>query len=565
MLRAIALTDGVRLLLEKIRGFLVAHGLDGLIVSHADEYLGEYLTPDKQRLKAVTGFTGSAGLAIILPQTAVLFTDSRYTAQAKKQTDFQVFEVPSETTPLKWLEKNGAGKQIAFQSKTHSYAWYELAQKELVKADITLVPLRGNVVDLFWTDRPEPVKAKTKRYPENYAGEKTQSKLKRIGALLREKRLEATLVCNPESISRLLNKRGFSNPMCPVFFERGVVFADDTYAKLTPLTLRRLFHKKIAIDFRVTPFAIYNQVAALTRHIHNMPDIVAELKAIKNATEIQNLKEACLFESAVICRFLGFVETHKGRLEEIQCAQELQRLRSENPLYVSDSFDAIVAAGPHATLAHYLPDENSSALVGDHPLLLVDTGGQYWNGTTDMTRTICVGKPTELMKRRYTQVLKGHIALAIAILNKGEMPCEIDAKVHSFLRADGADYAHATGHGIGMFLSVHESPPTIHEKSKTPIASGMVFSNEPACYDEENGFGIRLENMLLAVPKNKEKIAFENLLFIPFDGRVIDFKMLTVSEKNWLKKYHERIVQEVFPRLDKETCRILQPLIDFFV
>lgn len=552
-------------MLKKIRSYLLSHQLDGLIISHADEFLSEYLTPDKKRLQAVTGFSGSAGVAIITAKSAVFFTDSRYTSQAKNQTKFEVFEVPTQMTPLQWLAKNCANQSVGFQTKTHSRAWFEFASKELEAASVSLVPICRNVVDLFWINKPEPVKAKTCRYDEKYAGEKTQSKLKRVGALLRQAQKEAVVISSPESISWLLNKRGFSNPMCPVFFERGIVFADDTYAKLTPLILRRLFNKKIMLDFATTPYGVYEQISALTNNIVNMPDPVAELKAIKNNTEIQNIKQACLFESAVICRFLAYIETHKDHITEQDCALELARLRGANPLYVADSFDAIVASGFHATLAHYLPTPETSAPVRNNPFLLVDTGGQYFNGTTDMTRTICISTPTELMKRRYTQVLKGHIALAEAIVKIGEIPTALDKQVHSFLRADGVDYGHATGHGIGMFLSVHENPPIIHERSTTPLYAGMVFSNEPAFYDEQNGFGIRLENMLLSVPYKQEQLAFENLLFIPFDGRAIDFSLLTITEKTWLKKYHQKIVSDIFPLLDKRTCKILQPLIDFFL
>ena len=215
----------------------------------------------------------------------------------------------------------------------------------------------------------------------------------------------------------------------------------------------------------------------------NKPDPVAGLKSIKNPIEIENIKEACLFESAVICEFLAYVETHKDTATELTCAMELVRLRKKNPLYIADSFDAIVASGPHAALAHYHADMKSSVNINAYPMLLVDTGGQYLNGTTDMTRTIAINAPSKLMKRRYTEVLKGHIALAASTVKVGDTPAVIDKKAHQFLRADGADYYHATGHGIGMFLSVHESPPTIHERSKTPLYANMVFSNEPAVYD----------------------------------------------------------------------------------
>ena len=289
------------------------------------------------------------------------------------------------------------------------------------------------------------------------------------------------------------------------------------------------------------------------------------MKAQKNVIEIQNLKKACQFESAVICKFLAWIETQKETITELDCVDELHRLRSQNPLYVADSFDVIAASGPHAAQAHYLPTPSSSCFVRKYPLLLVDTGGQYYNGTTDMTRTICIGKPTPIIKKRYTQVLKGHIALAQAIVAEGDTPVELDKLAHQYLRADGVDYLHATGHGIGMFLSVHENPPVIHEKSTTPLFAGMVFSNEPAYYDETLGFGIRLENMLLSVRTDDNQLVFENLLYIPFDNRMVDVDMLTNDEREWIKAYHKQILDEIFPLLDGKTRAVLQPMIDFFI
>lgn len=555
---------GVRSLLKKIRNYLADHHLDALIVGHADEYLNEYLTPDKERLRALTGFTGSAGVAVVSAHNCVLFTDSRYTEQAKKQTSFTVYEVPRDTTVLNWIRDHLHGTSIGFYAKAHSVAWIQHAQKELKDAQIHLKPLYQNVVDLYWTDRPASQKKAVVRYPQKYAGLSTVDKLKQVADHITAHQMDAALISLPESTSWLLNKRGFANPQCPVIMQRVLVFADATYQKVTPRSLTTLKGMKVMADYTSLTYDIYEKVSKIAL-VSDLPDPVAALKAIKNKVEIRNLKKACLFESTVICGFLAYVETHKKTVSELDCARELARLRAQNPLYVADSFNAIVAAGAHATLAHYLPTAETSIPLKGQMSVLVDTGGQYYNGTTDMTRTLYLDEPTPLFKKRYTQVLKGHIAMASFKMKEGDLPTQMDRSARAFLRQDGVDYGHATGHGIGMFLSVHEAPPTIHEKSKTPLYAGMVFSNEPAFYDVSNKFGIRLENMLLAVLDKKQDLTFENLLYIPFDGRLIDFDLLTVAEKKWLKTYHVRIVRDVFPHLSEKTRKILQPLIDFFL
>lgn len=551
------------MLLEKIRAWLKQNNYDAAVVNHADEFLNEYLTPDKEKLKAVTGFSGSAGEAIITQNDKMLFTDSRYTDQAREQSDFTVVE-SNMNMGVDWAKEHLKGKKIAFYAKSHSTAWIEYVQEKLRDANITLVPIYRSPVESFWVDKPAPVKEKTMNYPLEYAGLTTEEKLQQVAQKVNDADMDAVILGSAESVSWLLNKRGFSNPQTPIYLERGVVFADGTYQKLTTKVLEDLTGKKVMTDFRSFPYDLYARWGKIA-HVENRPDPVAQLKSIKNPVEIKNIKQACLFESAVICEFLGYVETHKTTATEISCALELIRLRKQTPLYIADSFDAIVASGPHAALAHYHADIKSSININSYPLLLVDTGGQYLNGTTDMTRTICIENPSELMKRRYTQVLKGHIALAASTVKIGDTPAVIDKRAHQFLRADNVDYYHATGHGIGMFLSVHESPPTIHERSRTPLYAGMVFSNEPAFYDHQNGFGIRLENMLLSIPYGKGELAFENLTYIPFDPRLIDFDALTRDEKNWLRSYHKQILIEVFPLLNSKTKEILKPLIEPFL
>lgn len=549
-------------MLEKIRTYLVDNKLDGILIPHQDEFLGEYLTADKKRLQALTGFSGSAGLAVITADKSVLFVDSRYTIQAKRQTRFEVLEVPTETTPLAWISENLKGKKIGFNGAVHATASILNMQTKTKELKIKWINLSENIVDMFWVNRPESADMKPTDYDESYAGRSAMDKIASVANEINMMGFDAMLVANPDSVSWLINRRDLQNPQCPIYYDRAIVYATGKCEQATEKTLKTLAKKKVMSDFSSLPYSIYEPLAkALT----DKPDMIAMMKAQKNAIEIQNLRQACLFESAVICKFLAFVEQQKETITELDCVKELQGLRAQNPMYVADSFDVIAASGPHAAQAHYLPTPSTSCFIRKYPLLLVDTGGQYYNGTTDMTRTICIGKATLLTKKRYTQVLKGHIALASAQVCEGDTPTELDKLAHQFLRADGVDYLHATGHGIGMFLSVHENPPVIHEKSKTPLYAGMVFSNEPAYYDETNGFGIRLENMLLSIPADNGNIKFDNLLFIPFDARLVDFDLLTSDEKLWLKNYHEKIVSDIFPHLGGNVKAVLKPMIDTFI
>ena len=549
-------------MLEKIRAYLEQNSLDAVLIPHQDEFLGEYLTADKKRLQALTGFSGSAGLAIVTADTEILFVDSRYTVQAKYQTRFQVIEVPTETTPLKWINEYLKGKKIGFNGAVHSARSILTMQKETKTQKIKWINLSENIVDMFWINKPSAAEMKPMEYDENYAGRSAEDKITSVASEIQMHGFDAMLLADPESVSWLINRRDLQNPQCPIYYDRAIVHATGECEQATEKALKKLSKKKVMSDFSCLPYSMYEP---LSKVLTDMPDIVAQMKAQKNAIEIQNLKQACLFESAVICKFLAFVEQQKETITELDCVKELKGLRAQNPMYVADSFDVIAASGPHAAQAHYLPTPSTSCFIRKYPLLLVDTGGQYLNGTTDMTRTICIGKPTPLTKKRYTQVLKGHIALASAEINEGDTPAELDKLAHQFLQADGVDYLHATGHGIGMFLSVHENPPVIHEKSTTPLYTGMVFSNEPAYYDEINGFGIRLENMLLSIPSENGNLKFENLLFIPFDARMVDFDMLTAEEKTWLKEYHEKILSDIFPMLGSSVKAALKPMIDIFI
>ena len=547
---------------HKIKTFIKQGSVNGVLISRTDIFLGEYYPPYAERLKTVSGFSGSAGLALITANKDVLFVDSRYTIQAKNQSDFIVYEIPTETTPSVWLNENMAGKTIAFNPQTHSLNWVKQMRERLQEKNISLFPLSlSTVTDFFGTD--EFNQTDIFDYDISYCGETSESKLARLAQHIRQQNWDAYIITLPENVSWLLNKRAKTVTEYPVVFQKAFVEVNGQLTYLNNQTITRLKGKRIAFDPATMSFdlaEILQQIAT----VEMSPDIVNFWKACKNQTEIQNIKQACLYESTVICRFLAWVETHKSTADEMMCDKKLIAFRQENPLYIGDSFETIAAVGGHGALAHYRANEESNISLTSAPLLLVDTGGHYLNGSTDMTRTIAVDTPTPLMKKRYTQVLQGHIDLALSSIKNNDKAGILDKKAHAYLRADNVDYYHSTGHGIGLMLAVHEMPPIIHEKDTLGIKAGMIFSNEPAFYSEEESFGIRLENMLLSVQKNEQELAFENLLFIPFDYRLINFDQLTQEQMLWLKNYHQRIYNDIFPMLSKDEQSVLTPFIKAF-
>lgn len=548
---------------HKIKSWLKTKKADGVLISRNDSFLGEYYPPESGRLAEVTGFTGSAGLAFLSAETDVLFVDSRYTLQARAQSGFQVFEVPTDTTPTQWLAKHFSGKTVWYNPLVHSIAWVRQTADALKKENITLKALETGLIDSFFKARAF-LQTDTFEYGTQFAGESASSKLERLKRHIIKQGWDAYLINAPENISWLLNKRAKTVPCYPVVFERGFVDKQGRYFPLTDETIKHLAGKRVALSETQTPAFVYDMIKREAKSIVPAPDALDYWKAQKNDIEIQNIRLACLYESAVICRFLAWVEQNKKTADELACDSKLVELRRQNALYIGDSFDTIAAVGEHAARAHYQADKHSNAKLLSAPLLLVDTGGHYLNGTTDMTRTIAVGTPTDFMKRRYTQVLQGHIDLARSSLRQGESTAVLDMKAHAWLKKDKATFLHATGHGIGLMLAVHEMPPVISPYDRFGLKHNMIVSNEPAFYSAADGFGIRLENMLLAQEAKSGKIVLENLIFAPFDHRLVLFERLTAPQKAWLKQYHQTIFDKIFPLLTKEEQDILIPFIEAF-
>jgi len=546
-------------LLVKIQQDLEKEGLDGVLISRNDPFLTGYYPPYKNRLKKVTGFTGSEGVALVLKDRGILFVDSRYTEQAKEQSSFEVLEVPRDTRLSLWIKENMKGKKIAFDALVHSFMWHETLVMLLKESNVSFVPLKEKTLSSWF--KKKKFKQESFDYSIEYAGFTSKEKLSLVQRKIQDLSLDAVLLLSPENTSWLLNKRAKTKSDYPVVYEQLLV---PTTGDVQALSLKKLKGLKVGVDFSKASYGLITRLLKNKINIQNTPEFIDDLKAQKNNIEIQNIKEACLFESSVICKFLVYVEKNKSKINEIDCDKKLRALRQKNPLYFYDSFQTIAASGVHAALAHYLATKESAFDVKDNPLLLVDTGGHYLNGTTDMTRTIVVGEPSSLMKKRYTQVLKGHIGVSTSSIKVGGSSAPIDEKAHAYLRKDGVDFYHSTGHGIGMMLGVHEYPPAVYSKDTKGILSGMIFSNEPAFYSVEEKFGIRLENMLLSVTEG-ENLIFEDLLFIPFDYRAVEFDLLTKEEKIWLKNYHQQIKEKVFPLLTKEERKTLTPFVEAFM
>ncbi len=540
---------------KQIRNFLKEQNLDALLITRTDSFLGEYYPPEKKQLEKATGFTGSAGLALFTKDKSVLFVDSRYTEQAKIETDMSVYEIPTQTTVSAWIQKNLPKAHIGYNPWQRSVSWVEFMNTK----DINLAPVEEKKWETLF---PSDADKSDHIFDYNeFCGETTVSKIQKVIQFIKQEDLDAYIFTSPDSVSWLLNKRNKAIPEYPVIFTRLVVWKDGTYQELT--SDFQFNNIKIGIDINETPMALFSflQQNATIKHI---PDIVQELKAVKNATECQNIRQTCFYESQVICRFLAWIEQNKETIDELACDKKLKELRTENTFYIGDSFDTIAAVGEHAARAHYQATKETNVPITSASILLVDTGGNYLTGTTDMTRTIYIAEPTPIIKKRYTQVLKGHIALATTSVKEGDTPVQLDKNARQFLRNDGVDYGHSTGHGIGMLLSVHEAPPYIYEKSETPLKAGMLFSNEPAFYDAKEGYGIRLENMILTDKGPDDTLILENLLWIPFDGRLVDFDLLTTEEKKWLKSYHNAIRVRILPNLSRQEQETLIPLLDFF-
>ncbi len=574
--------------LAALRTELDRLGVDGFLVPRVDAHQGETVAPCDERLAYLTGFTGSAGIAVVLRGRAALFVDGRYTLQAAQQVDTGAFEiVPShETPPAKWLERAlGRSGRIGYDPWLHGKAEIDRLAKAAALSGTALVPLDENPVDRVWSDRPGPPSGAVRIHPEDLAGESSARRRERIGALVAEAGAGCAVLTRPDSLAWLLNIRGTDLVRSPVVLGFALVESDGRVSlymvpdkldgtvrahlgsevtvaapdRLGP-DLARLAGQTVLVDEGSCPLWIASRLEQAEASLLWGDDPCVRPKARKNAAEIAGMRAAHRRDGAAVCRFLHWLDEAVARgeeLTEIDVVTALEGFRSATGALEDIAFDTICGSGPHGAIVHYRVNRTSNRKLGPGELLLVDSGGQYRDGTTDITRTVPIGPADPAAIRPYTLVLKGMIALSRARWPKGIAGRDLDPLARIALWRDGLDYDHGTGHGVGAYLNVHEGPQRISRRGgDAELEPGMIVSNEPGYY-AAGRFGIRIENLLAvteaAVPEGGERpmLGFETLTLAPIDRRLIAPDLLDAGEVAWFNSYHARVLAEIGPDLDQ--------------
>lgn len=551
--------------MESVKLFLKKAGCDGLFLTYSQD---SFISPPSDRLFKLTGFSGSFGVALVLPEKEILWTDSRYTLQAGEQSRFQVKDIAGEPV-YEWISRQPLnGLKIACFQDLSSVDGFERLQTAFQKAGAVCLPISAETLDTFIRTQIEPEPASFD-YSVDFAGKTTAEKIEEVLFSLKDEfektNAEGVLITEPASVSWLLNKRA-QRPYTPVVLESVLVDRRGKFFILPSIgadadksrTWALFSGKKVLADFSQTTEALKNRLEAAGVTLVREKNPCDALKAVKNETELEHISHVSLQESAVLCSFfLWLKENFKGQTE-LSVVERLHEMRRKITSYRGDSFPAISAFGAHGAIVHYQPDEKTDIPLEEGGLYLLDTGGQYLGGTTDVTRTIALGKVPGEAKKYFTAVLKGHISLAKSVFPKGTRGNQLDAFARQHLWHIGADYGHGTGHGIGAFLNVHEAPPSISPYSGGELKKGMVLSNEPGVY-LAGKFGVRLENMMevSSCSANEDFLCFKMLSFVPFDMDLVNTGELSESEKAWLREYCEQIMEKVSPFLEKEDERKL--------
>ncbi len=566
-----------------LRRELIRQGLDGFIVPRADEHLGEYVPASAERLSWLTGFTGSAGLAVVLADKAAAFTDGRYVLQLSQQTDAAVWEQLhiTEQPPPAWLAANApVGARIGYDPLLIA----EEGLERFVAAGLTMQPVESNPIDAVWDDRPQPPLEPALPHPLRYAGKTSAEKRADIAAALQSAKQDAAVITDPASIAWLLNIRGNDVPFTPFALGFAVIHADGATElfmdprKLPDETrvwfgntialrdrdalagaLDRMAGKIVRVDPAGSPVWFAQRLRSAGATVAAGADPCLLPKACKNPVEQQGSRDAHARDAVAVCRFLHWL-SQTPSTTELSAGAALLGFRQEVEGFRGESFPAISGAGEHGAIIHYRVTPETDRSIRPNEVYLIDSGAQYHDGTTDITRTVWTGPDAapEEVRSRVTRVLKGHIAIATAIFPQGVGGAHLDAFARRALWAVGLDYDHGTGHGVGSYLSVHEGPVSISRLAKpVPIAAGMILSNEPGYYLPDR-YGIRLENLLLTQPAElpnatKPFLRFETLTLAPFDTRLIETALLEREEVAWLNAYHARVLAEVGPHLDATT------------
>jgi len=577
--------------LARLRQVMADRGIDGFLVPRADAHQGEYVAPRDARLAWLTGFTGSAGSCAVMADRAALFVDGRYTLQAKAQVDTSAFEIASvpATSPADWLAAHmPRGATLAYDPWLHVRKDIRTLADRLQPQGVTVVPT-DNLIDAIWDDQPPPPEGSVRVQPTDFAGKTHDAKRSEIAAALREAGTTCHILTLPDSLSWLLNIRGEDIERNPVVHGFAILHDDarvDLFSKLEKFddTVRDHLGPQVALN-PVTALADaagalkgpvgLDDATAPVWFAHRLRDQGTEIrwqrdpcilpKACKTPAEQEGARTAQMRDAVAMVEFLSWLDQKAplGVLTEIDVVRELETRRRATNALKDISFETICGAGPHGAIVHYRVSEATDRPVKPGELLLVDSGGQYSDGTTDITRTVSVGPVPEDAKKPYTLVLKGMIAISRARWPEGLAGRDLDALARCALWQAGMDYDHGTGHGVGAYLSVHEGPQNLSRRGTEPLRPGMILSNEPGYY-REGAFGIRIENLVVVQPPSRpeggdrEMLGFETLTFVPIDTRLIDTNLMTKAEIAWLNAYHAEVRARLTGRLSVEDAAWLE-------
>jgi Xaa-Pro aminopeptidase len=583
--------------LGALQAELARRDLAAYLVPKSDEYMLEYAPPSSERLAWLTGFTGSAGMAVVARQRAALFVDGRYTDQALQQTPPALYEHHHlmQAPPSAWLTRLlGKGDKVGYDARIHTPGSLSAIRGAVEGAGAALVAVDDNLIDGLWSDRPGEPAEPVELYPEAIAGESSAHKRARMAEQLESEKLDALVVSAPDCLMWLLNIRGNDIENCPFALGHAVLhqsgrlelYMDSRklsgiasellargagavsvheHAEFTP-ALSRLAGKRVRVDRGSASEWLIKELAERGARVDLGADPCTLAKACKNAAELAAIRAAHVRDGAAVLRFLAwFDENAPGGHDEWTVAEKLAELRAGGENYRGPSFHTISAFGPSAALPHYRASRENPRPLGTDNLYLVDSGGQYLDGTTDITRVTVIGTPTAEMRRRYTQVLKGHIALARALFPAGTTGSQLDPFARQFLWQDGVDFDHGTGHGVGCYLSVHEGPHNISKRpSEVPLRPGMIVSNEPGYY-KPGAYGIRIENLVAVVeldpqPEGAERrtLGFSTLTVVPYERRLIEVSLLGPEERAYVDDYHARVREVLSPLVDASAARYLR-------
>lgn len=573
--------------LPLVREQLKAQGLDGFLVPHEDEHQNEYLPAANDRLAWVSGFTGSAGAGVVMTDRAAVFADGRYTVQVRAQVDADQFDILSfpDDVPT-YLAKAPKGAVIGYDPRLHSPDALAGLRRAANKAGAELKPVQINPVDAAWVERPAQPQAPVVPHPDKYAGETSASKRARVGQGLDDAGADAAVLTAPSSIAWLFNIRGGDVIRTPLPLAQAILKADGTArlfldpAKVTddlpswlgnqvsletpddlPGAIADLKGKRVLIDPAQSSAWYFDQLEGAGATVVRAADPCALPRAVKNPVEIEGSRRAHIRDGAAIARFLHWVatEAQQSLPDERAIVEKLEGFREATGALKDLSFDTIAGAGPNGALPHYKPVASTIRRIEKGSLLLVDGGGQYLDGTTDITRTMAVGEPTAEQRDRFTRVLKGHIAMTVVRFPAGTTGHQLDALARLPMWMAGLDYDHGTGHGVGSYLGVHEGPQRIAKAVNTqPLLEGMIVSNEPGYY-KPGHWGIRIENLQVVTPATpieggeRPMHGFEALTFAPIDRNLIEIGLLTPDERAYMDAYHAQVLEKIGPHVDGDV------------